>query len=526
MSDDPSNAIVAAATTANTSGGYTLAELYTLVSTAGVADSLDVLTILPVLLPCQDLAARDLIAIMGECSSAKEVVMAAQEQVEQIAERAEDDDGDEKERGWVERLVELVELYRAAIPRLKLRKRTASETLQPLLSDLRRALEAVSVHATAPDAKVLVNTVGDIPRAVFKWVQDLPEVDQEEKEKCQSMLKTILDHPLVLFRHLLGYGTAQKAFEACFPRLRMSGQDQSSEEGQQIIETYTTIYKDLEYTPDRFISSPSIISVIVLVHGWFLSSSSLQASLLSPFTPTILVMLQPTSSLQDDALAFLLLILHQNKTSSKSETSPDVIDALVPQLIVLASAHPSPQTRHQAFRILSLLLESGPSQLRLQLLADLIAKCEYPQMRVAAVGLVKDAVLEALQAKSGQSAFGSPMFTRVFGPLLFRPSPPDLFDHGKELDLENFLESPEPKRITEVLSLYYVILWRDTENLTGIRDKDMLNAVEKNLLNPLRAWLGNVMDGGGVQDAHDHALMPLVSLRMGLNRIEEARATL
>lgn len=51
---------------------------------------------------------------MGECSSAKEVVMAVQEELEKVAERAGDGvDEDAKERGWAERLVELVELYRA-----------------------------------------------------------------------------------------------------------------------------------------------------------------------------------------------------------------------------------------------------------------------------------------------------------------------------------------------------------------------------------------------------------------------------
>lgn len=175
-------------------------------------------------------------------------------------------------------------------------------------------------------------------------------------------------------------------------------------------------------------------------------------------------MFLPTSNLQDDALAFLLLVLHRNWSGPRNELSPEIINTLLPQLTVLSSAHPSPSTRHQAFRILSVLLASGPSQLRLQLLADLVAKCEFPQMRVAAVGLVKDAVLEALDPKSTntRSVFCTPMFMRVFGPLLFRPSPPEMFE--AKIDLEEFSESPEPKRITEVLSLYYVVLVRDRSN--------------------------------------------------------------
>jgi len=87
-------------------------------------------------------------------------------------------------------------------------------------------------------------------------------------------------------------------------------------------------------------------------------------------------------------------------------------------------------------------------------------------MRVAAISLVKDAVLEALESQSTGSLnpFGTHMFMRVFGPLLFRPSPSDLFVRGVKLDLEEFFDSPEPKRIIEVLSLYYVVLRRDENN--------------------------------------------------------------
>ena len=39
---------------------------------------------LPVLLPCNDPTARDIMAVIGECGSAKEVVMAVQEAIERI----------------------------------------------------------------------------------------------------------------------------------------------------------------------------------------------------------------------------------------------------------------------------------------------------------------------------------------------------------------------------------------------------------------------------------------------------------
>jgi len=194
--------------------------------------------------------------------------------------------------------------------------------------------------------------------------------------------------------------------------------------------------------------------------------------MLPSFLLSLLTMLQPSSRLHDDAIAFLLLILHRNRVDSRTELLPDVINTLKPVLVVLSSVHTSPLVRNQTFRALSLLLGSSPVQLRLQLLADLLANCEYPQMRVAAVSLVKDAVLEALESQYIENPFRTPMFMRVFGPLLFRPSPSDLFVPGTKLDLQEFFDNPELKRIIEVLSLYYVVLKWDKANRACCLFKD------------------------------------------------------
>jgi len=87
-------------------------------------------------------------------------------------------------------------------------------------------------------------------------------------------------------------------------------------------------------------------------------------------------------------------------------------------------------------------------------------------MRVAAVGLVKEAILKAL-AKAPEAAkidpFVGSTFMRGFGPVLFRSNPPDLLGK-RDLALKEFKETSEPSRLTECLSLYYVVLQRDEKN--------------------------------------------------------------
>lgn len=71
---------------------------------------------LPLLLPCSDSAAKDIVALLGECSPAKEVVMAAQEVVERIqgsleTEDNEDDVEDQRGTSTPSQLLTIVQLY-------------------------------------------------------------------------------------------------------------------------------------------------------------------------------------------------------------------------------------------------------------------------------------------------------------------------------------------------------------------------------------------------------------------------------
>ena len=78
-------------------------------------------------------------------------------------------------------------------------------------------------------------------------------------------------------------------------------------------------------------------------------------------------------------------------------------------------------------------------------------------MRVASVGLVKEAIIELLSSTK-PNLFASPLFLRVFVPILFMPSPQDLFSGSKELLLSTF---QEPQRLVECLALSYVLVQRD-----------------------------------------------------------------
>jgi Uncharacterised protein family, YAP/Alf4/glomulin len=214
-------------------------------------------------------------------------------------------------------------------------------------------------------------------------------------------------------------------------------------------------YQTLGMTQKDLLRDPSPTSLALLAHQD--PSNLSEPVLLSSLMPVIIACIQ-TNSIIDQTVSLLLKVLH----SHKEQLPLDVIAPLLTVFPMLASGHPDPQARHQAFRILGLLLSRSPPPLRMQVLQDLTTDVEFPQMRVAAVGLVKDAVLEAFSSP-GDNIFASPAFLRTFGPILLRPNPPEVFQSPPSI--KEFEESHESKRLVECLSLYYILLLRDTSNL-------------------------------------------------------------
>ena len=102
--------------------------------------------------------------------------------------------------------------------------------------------------------------------------------------------------------------------------------------------------------------------------------------------------------------------------------------------------------------------------LRLQVLRDLISPSEdtSPHMRTAAIGLVKESVLEALSHPKTENVFASPFLLQTIGPHIFRLDSPDVLVAIGGPEAAN--DSPEPPRLIECLGLYYILLLRDVEN--------------------------------------------------------------
>jgi Uncharacterised protein family, YAP/Alf4/glomulin len=184
--------------------------------------------------------------------------------------------------------------------------------------------------------------------------------------------------------------------------------------------------------------------------------------LLVSIFPAILTSLQSNIAL--DATLAILLKVFCASPPSQAGSWPDIIIPLTTVLSSLCGVHPDASTRHIMFRILGRVLQSAPSMLRLQILCDLVSPSETvsPNMRTAAISLVKEAVLEALSSLKAGDVFASPLLLQTIGPYVFRLDPPDILTSITEIDASK--DSSVYARLVECLGLYNILLSRDVEN--------------------------------------------------------------
>ncbi|KAF7350353.1 hypothetical protein MVEN_01340000 [Mycena venus] len=497
-----------------------LDEIYSALCQSRSESNLDPLSILPSLLPCRQLAAKNLISLIGECGNAKEVMIAVQEVLEQIdsaldLELEEDDEEDNDRVSPSEQLISIIHLCNSAIPRLKLRKKSPSETIRPVLSQLQSTIQLAGSRLGRNQGRETIISVSQLSQNVISWATGLKS---EDAAACQEILKSLLDTAVSECSHCIQSSLAQRSFETLYPRLTVrSTISLGWEGGEEAIKDALTVYSSFGQTFDSLPPVPSTAHLILLSHSKIVPSDICRALLF--MLPILVASIQANHTL-DETLSLLLQWLHPSHFLAGEQLSPDISGPLCALLPTLASAHPDADIRHQAFRILSQCLSLTSSELRLRVLQELTTDAEFPQMRVAAVGLVKEASLESLLHEDKPNIFASPFFLQVFGPILFRPDPVDFF--RPDLSLSEIEDSLEPARLVECLSLYYVLLLRDNLNRTGIRDPDQIFNIERALLAPLRATVSRWMEGPTLSDEHMHAIMPVVSLKTSLERVDAA----
>ncbi|KAI0264600.1 hypothetical protein BC834DRAFT_992654 [Gloeopeniophorella convolvens] len=479
--------------------------------------NLDPLDLLPHLLPCCHDGTDLLLDLVAHHASAKEIVIAAQEAVERLSSGLPEDEQSPEQASLCVQFIRLISLLTLAIPRLVSRK-PASQTLLASLPELERLVSSAAEGISVAEGRLLVRRAVLFVRALGTWVQEKAKNDLSELPKCYTVLTSFLDGALEACADRLHTAIAQRVFKTCFPRLasRLVVRD-DWQGGEEVVLLALDALSGLGRTFDMLQSRPTLASLVLIAHAPPPNRHPLP--LLVSVFPLILTSLQSNVAL-DPSLAILLEVLC-TVSPSPPDLSPDIIVPLTTVLPPLCSAHPNPSTRHITFRILGRVLQLTPSILRLQILHDLISPTEdaFPHMRTAAIGLVKEATLEAL-SDGRNNIFASPLLLQTIGPYVFHIDPPELLTSLNSID--DLKDNQEPARLVECLGLCYVLLLRDVDNKTGIRDAGMVRSIQSSLLDPIRSAVSEWGKGSGECSYDLHAGLPLASLQIGVQRIDDA----
>lgn len=180
---------------------------------------------LPILLPVKEPGAMELISTIGECCSAREVIIAVQEAAERLErsfivdleEPEADEDGDQSSRSKRhsrnEQVVILIGLYTqggvrlshsvipwpydscTAIPRLTLRRKSALQTIQPLVEELTAIVKLAGPTMNRDESRGIVSNSARFSQRVYDWVRFKDDSLQQRSDTKVPMI----------FRYIFSY---------------------------------------------------------------------------------------------------------------------------------------------------------------------------------------------------------------------------------------------------------------------------------------------------------------------------------
>lgn len=165
------------------------------------------------------------------------------------------------------------------------------------------------------------------------------------------------------------------------------------------------------------------------------------------------------------ALDEVTSILLQSFYVLSTATPPRIVSAetvmpLCTIIPTIAARHSDPESRHQMFRLLGMILDCTEWRLRMEVLKELLTDEELPAMKAAAIGLLKDALLKGLAAGEA-TPIASPLFLQTFASIIWKHRQVEWLG---TVGIEEFRESGEVQRLSESLSFLYIAVMRDAEN--------------------------------------------------------------
>ncbi|KAG9051326.1 hypothetical protein FS837_009593 [Tulasnella sp. UAMH 9824] len=431
----------------------------------------------------EDDGAEELFSLLMNNGRPKEIIIALDEALGNLSHKTTSDSLQDEEDNDATKLCLLVHGYSLVLPRMVPRRVKAEETVDSTLTAIRTAANVFFVRSAEP----------------------------QEAEAYISSTIQLLSNAMGCF----------EAFEQFYPRqatpisrrLDLSG----VESARQVLQKALLLSDSFGDSIQRRLTSvesasqeDAVPSFILLAHDsrHILSPESLEKTMAATLTCLI------SGLLADEALAWVLRFLH----SGSRTIAEDVACSLSSALVQVASLSSDPVIRQVAFQCLTdLLLRTSPALSR-QLLEELVVECPFPQMRTAAVSLLRTLLLAALESEES-SPLASPDCLPLMSAIL-KHDPPDALQQPFSV----MSEARGSVRLVDALGLYYIVLIRDSENRTGVRGPAYGDMVKEAFIDPLKSALAR---WEAEQNGESNELaLELFSIRNALERVDSALAKL
>ncbi|KAG8736351.1 hypothetical protein FRC10_009412, partial [Ceratobasidium sp. 414] len=404
---------------------------------------------------------RRTLELIARYGSAKEVLLVTQESLDTLVRSTKDDDdegstddGDTlraspSEIVW--KWINLIDMYTLAFPRLVLRKRSAPETAGPIVEHLRKSFDSLGIL-----------------------------IDPNTYEG-----QDIVDSSIRLGYALLGWFRAVQADVGKVGEFKAASSDFMPSSASNSNTTGTN------HIIGKFV-------ILALGQGDSNLQGEARLTLGSHLPDALLCLSQP--KWRHVALKWLMECVSTG-LGGEEYLNGDIATDMVPAVSSVAATDPTPETRAAAFRLLTQITLKVHPEIAFGLVHQLADEaCPFPNMRASAVGLLRQLVVRAFSKNppAKDDPFAARILLQEYASILFR----SYLLNGAAANAPEPADPQEINRIVESLGFYYVLLARDTENLTGVRDLEFSKEMNTKFVAPLKqkmpVW-GAEAEGQGTQ---------------------------
>ncbi|KAI9303226.1 hypothetical protein BJ944DRAFT_106107 [Cunninghamella echinulata] len=220
----------------------------------------------------------------------------------------------------------------------------------------------------------------------------------------------------------------------------------------------------------------------------------------------MLILLYLSDNVNDEKLKIDLDTIEQKFNGVNNETMITLTTAFQ-TLTSITSMTNDATLRFLGYQLIDQFIKLSTDETRIFILTELLDNCPFPTMKTASIGLLKNQIFYVHRSHLKQhtatkpNIFHSPIIVEKFLPIIFNDKNTSFSQQQNEIDQELFWDKFNYHM--QALNFYYYLLSWDKQNQTTIWNKEQLEWMQSNYLNPLMSQCRQVSELYGNNSGDD-----------------------